>query len=148
MARKPISHVNVKQFIKADQNTGNLVIYFDHLCKYLFEHETRNFSVSQFEKILNRELIKLRGYVVDEKLMTRVCEYIDELSAYLTNEKALAQRKNDISLMTKRFQEEHPADYQAAKTKMLADMRLAKTQNPKLYKAMLARYKKRFGENA
>jgi hypothetical protein len=143
-----MSHENMLKFIKADPAKGLLRINFDYLCKYLFQYESCNFSVSEFEKILNKELEKLQGYVINDVMLTKICNYIEALALYLTRERSLNKYKNDITLMTKRFQDNHPEDYKRVQQRMLADLQKIKNVNPEKYQKMLVRYKRRFGANA
>ena len=134
--RKPqkIDHENLFQFVKVVNNT--LKINFDGLCQYLFKYEHRQFLVTDFEKILNNELsTKLVGQPINATTLKNVCNYIDELSLYLTA-KYNAVSSGNITNSSKEFYRKHKNVYDSKLEK------LRKT-NPAEYAALKARLDQR-----
>lgn len=141
-----IDHVNLLKFITVNPTTNSIVIKYDQLCQYLFKNEGRNFFPSEFEKTFIQETKKLEKFVIDQVALTKICDYIDDLSAYLTIEKRRTA-VGDIGLQMQRFQKSRPEEYQKVREKYLQDMEIAKARNPKVYEKMLSKYRRRFGDD-
>lgn len=79
---------NIISFLKPDSfDPTTLKIELDKLCGYLINKLDRTFSVTQFEKALLKEIdSKLMGKPIDNKLLTALAKYINDLSIYLENE--------------------------------------------------------------
>jgi len=141
---KRIPHKNLMKFIKVEPS-GVLKVHFDLLCQYLFQIERRKFMPSKFEKMFNDEVSKLRGYVIDQAALTKICDYIDDLSLYLTKER-LDTETGRIDLQMRRFQQAHPKEYELARQRALGALEKAKRMNPAMYQKMVLRYQRRYGE--
>jgi len=109
-------------------------------------HERRDFLVSQFEKLFLKETNKLEGYKINEVALSKICDYIDDLSAYLTVQKSKSKNGDLLSQM-KTFQNSRPEEYRMVRDRYRADMEVAKSKNPKVYEKMLAKYKRRFSDD-
>ena len=129
-----ISHDRLYDYVKVNNNT--LRINFDGLCQYLFRYEHRQFDVTEFEKILNKEFSeKLIGQPINETTLRNICNYIDELSLYMTA-KYNAIINGNLKNSPKEFYKNHQNEYESA-------LRKASRRNPEEFNALRQKFVRR-----
>lgn len=83
----------LSRFIRLIDNGTNLKIDFDKLAFFLLENPKIKFSVHRFESLLKSEVEKkILNRDFGEPQLAALCDYIDNLSKYLTSEMINVER--------------------------------------------------------